>query len=119
MGVGLAVSISTAGTFDELASFTTTAYALRSLQWTPPFCIPDGRTPLPTRLSVSLGVRVVYPRVCRRYRAAGRKTAQVELLAGVMIDICVRGVLGVPFRIRADSRAWQVRCLVLCIRWRS
>ena len=32
MGVGLAVSISTAGTFDELASFTTTAYALRSEQ---------------------------------------------------------------------------------------
>ena len=52
-------------------------------------------------------------------RAAGRKTAQVELLAGVVIDIRVRGVLGVPFRIRADSRAWQVRYLGLYIRLRS
>lgn len=37
-----------------------------------------------------------------------KKTIQVELLAGDSIAINVTGALGVPFRIRVDSRARQV-----------
>ena len=77
MGVGLTVSIiSTADPFNELAAFTTTAIALRSVDATLVYPCPNFRAPQPTLLSMFWGVQVVYPRVCHR------PSTRFALLAG-------------------------------------